>query len=366
MKLLIAGGGTGGHLYPGLAVASELKAIDPRSEVWFLGTSKGIEARVLPGLGYCLYKISISGLLGKSLFQKIAFPFRFMVAVMQSLFYMVCRRPDTVLGTGGYVSAPPVLAAWLLRIPVALLALDVMPSQAVRFLARFAREIYGGFQECSQYLPQQEKVVYTGNPIRPEFGSVAKEQGVNEFGLEPGRKTILVFGGSQGAHSLNLAMLEALDQLERNGQAETIQAIFQTGKQDFGLISDKVKNSSIPVKAHSYIDNMPLALAAADLVVSRSGAGVSETLACGRPSILVPFPYAASNHQEYNALSLVRAGAAVMIKDRDLEGGVLARRISELLFNQSSYKKMSEAAKEMARPGAAGEIAKRIINLTEK
>ncbi len=363
---MIAGGGTGGHLYPGLAVASELKAADPGSEIWFLGTRKGIESRVLPELGYRLEYISIKGFLGKSPVQKITFPFWFMVALGQSLFHMALRRPDAVLGTGGYVSAPPVLAAWLLRIPVALLALDAMPSQAVRFLARFAREIYGGFPECSRYLNSRAEVIFTGNPVRPEFGRTLKEQGIKEFGLDQNKKTVLVFGGSQGAHSINLAAADALGDLNGHEQAKNIQMIIQTGKQDLELVSKNVKNSRVPVKVLSYIDKMPLALAAADLVVSRSGAGVSETLACGLPSILVPFPYAANNHQEYNARSLERAGAAEVVLDRELNGQILAGKISGILFDQARYQRMSSTAKNLARPGAAGEIAGRIIKLKER
>ncbi|MDO9390397.1 MAG: glycosyltransferase, partial [bacterium] len=178
MKLLIAGGGTGGHLYPGLAVAAEFDKLAPGNRVEFIGTKKGIEARVLPGTGYSLRYITIGGYLGKSHWQKMHFPFSFIIATLQSLFYMITERPDAVLGTGGYISAPPVLAAWMLRIPVSLLALDVMPSKAVRFLSRFAGEIYGGFPECSQYLDKNAKVIFTGNPIRPEIGEISKEQGI--------------------------------------------------------------------------------------------------------------------------------------------------------------------------------------------
>ena len=362
---MIAGGGTGGHLYPGLAVAAEFVNLAPGNQAEFIGTKKGIEARVLPGTGYSLKYISIGGYLGKSHWQKMLFPFNFIIASLQSLFYMITDRPDAVLGTGGYVSAPPVLAAWLLRIPLSLLALDVMPSKAVRFLARFATEIYGGFPECSMYLDKKAKVNFTGNPIRREVGEITREDGLKEFGLDPSKKTILVFGGSQGAHSINLAVLDSLIHLDQAGRLKDIQFIFQTGQKDLGLVMEKCQILKASVKALAYIDKMPYAMAAADLVISRAGAGISETLACGLPSILVPFPYAASNHQEYNARSLEKAGAAEIVLDRELSGQDLSLKISAILFDDKKRQAMAEAAKKLARPKAAQEIAGRIFKLSE-
>ncbi len=271
-----------------------------------------------------------------------------------------------VLGTGGYVSVPPVMAAWILRIPIALLALDVMPSQAVRFLARFAEEIYGGFPECSSYLDKSSQVIFTGNPIRPEIGNIPREKGIKRFDLDGNKKTILVFGGSQGAHSINVSMLEALKMLNQNGKLRDLQVIFQTGKKDQEQISENVKQYPAGIKVLAYIDQMPYALAAADLVISRSGAGVSETLACGLPSILVPYPYAASNHQEYNARSLEQAGAAIMILDKDLNEQILADGIIGILFSQERYNQMIIASKSLARPDAARLIAKNLIKMAGK
>jgi UDP-N-acetylglucosamine--N-acetylmuramyl-(pentapeptide) pyrophosphoryl-undecaprenol N-acetylglucosamine transferase len=295
----------------------------------------------------------------------VLFPFSFIISTLQSLFYMITDRPDAVLGTGGYVSAPPVLAAWLLRIPVSLLALDVMPSKAVRFLSRFAGEIYGGFPECSQYLDKKAKVIFTGNPVRREIGNISKEQGIREFGLEAGKKTILIFGGSQGAHSINLAVLDSLIHLDQAGRLKDIQFIFQTGQKDLSLVTEKCQSSKASVKVLAYIDKMPSAMAAADLVISRSGSAVSETLACGLPSVLVPFPYAASNHQEYNARSLEKAGAAEMVLDSALNGRDLSQKIIGILFNSEKYEKMSQSAGILARPEAALVIARKLLKFSE-
>ena len=304
--------------------------------------------------------------MGKSWTAKIFFPLWMAIGTIQSLFHMISNRPDVVLGTGGYVSVPPVMAAWMLRIPVALLALDVMPSKAVRFLVRFAGQIYGGFPECARYLSPKSEVIFTGNPIRPEIGRITRGQGAAQFGLDENKKTILIFGGSQGAHSINVSILESLKILDQAGRLKDIQVIFQTGKKDQGQISETVKQYPARIKVLAYIDEMPNALATADLVISRSGAGVSETLACGLPSILVPYPYAASNHQEYNARSLEQAGAAVMVLDKDLSGKILAEKISDILFDQKKYNLMGNAAKTLASPDASGKIAENIIKMTGK
>ncbi len=321
---------------------------------------------MLPGTGYEIKYISAKGFLGKSKAEKIFFPLWLAIGTSQSLFHMIRERPDVVLGTGGYVSVPPVMAAWILRIPIVLLALDVLPSKAVRFLARFAEEIYGGFPECSSYLDKSSRVIFTGNPIRPEIGNIPREKGIERFDLDGNKKTILIFGGSQGAHSINVSMLEALKMLDQTGKPKDIQVIFQTGKKDQEQISETVKQFSAKMKVLAYIDEMPYALAAADLVISRSGAGVSETLACGLPSILIPYPYAASNHQEYNARSLERAGAAVMVLDKDLTGKILADCITGILFSRERYDKMTIASRSLARRDAAGTIAENIIKMAGK
>jgi UDP-N-acetylglucosamine--N-acetylmuramyl-(pentapeptide) pyrophosphoryl-undecaprenol N-acetylglucosamine transferase len=366
MRLLIAGGGTGGHLYPGLAIADELKRLEPSSSVLFIGTRGGIEQRVVPGRGYRIRYIAIAGFLGKSRLKQALFPIQFLAALIQSIFLILAFHPDAVLGTGGYVSAPPVLAAWLLRVPVGLLALDAMPSKAVRMLAGCADEIYSGFLECADFLKPKHKVFFTGNPLRGEIGAASRPDGAKAFKLDPGKKTVLLFGGSQGAHSLNHALLDALTIKMSDQRWQNAQFIIQTGKRDHEDIKKKLSSLPYKMTVLPYIDDMPLAYAAADMVVSRSGAGVSEVLACGLPAILVPYPHAASNHQEYNARSLEKAGAAVVIMDANLNGPVLAETIDKMLFDPARLDSMAKAAKTLARPGAAADITNRLINLAKK
>lgn len=344
-------------------MAAALAELDPSCRVRFIGTRRGLEARVVPERGYPIDYISIGGLLGKGLAERVRFPLMMAISIAQSIRHLRRSRPQVVLGTGGYVCAPPVLAARLMGIPTALLALDAMPSKAVRLLSRFAGQIYGGFPECSAHISQGEKVAFTGNPVRTEIALMGREEGTREFGLDQKKKTILVFGGSQGAHSLNLAMVEALRLMAESGAAGDIQVIHQTGKGDYEQVRDSIERYRLPARAMAYIDRMPQALAASDLVVSRSGSSVSETLARSLPSILVPYPHAASNHQEFNARSLERAGAAEVILDGELDGRLLAERIGAILNDGERYRKMTEAARSLARPGAARDIAKRLLEL---
>lgn len=336
----------------------------PQSQVTFIGTKRGIESWLVPARGYEIDYIAIGGFLGKGWVQKLLFPGQLMISVLQSYGHLKRRRPEAVLGTGGYVSAPPVIAAKLLGIPTALLALDAMPSKAVRMLSRIAGEIYAGFPECAGFIKSRGKVIFTGNPLRRDLGTYARDQGAKAFGLDPGRKTILAYGGSRGAHSINLAMARAIV-FRGDGWAE-LQFIIQTGAQDCDWVKKEVAAARAKVVVLPYIEDMGLAFAACDLVISRSGSTVSEILACGLPSILIPYPYAASNHQEYNARSLNLAGAAVMIQDEKLTPEGLAAEIDGIMGDQDRRRTMSLKAKSLARPDAAREIAERLGRLIKR
>lgn len=340
-------------------MADALGELDPGCRVTFIGTRRGLEARVVPGRGYPLDFISIGGFLGRGAADRARFPFLMALSIVQSLGHLRLRKPEAVLGTGGYVCAPPVLAARLLGIPAYLLALDAMPSKAVRMLARHARRVFAGFPECADHFGQPEKVVYTGNPLRGDLNRHSREEGLGEFGLDPGKKTILVYGGSQGARSINLNVAGAIS--AQGSKWSGIQFIFQTGKQDYDLVRSKVAGTPARAIVMPYIEKMALAFAASDLVISRSGSTVSEILACGLPSILVPYPHAASNHQEHNARSLEKSGAAEVILDRELDGDRLAGSVDRIMNDKAAYHDMMKAARKMARPGAARDIARTMI-----
>ncbi len=342
-------------------MAAALGEIEPDCRISFIGTRRGLEARVVPAQGFPLDFISIGGFLGKGPADRIRFPFQMALSTMQSIRHLRRRKPEAVLGTGGYVCAPPVLAARLLGIPAYLLALDAMPSKAVRMLARHARRVFAGFPECADHIGQPEKVVYTGNPLRGDLNRHSREEGLGEFGLDPGKKTILVYGGSQGAHSINLNVAGAIS--AQGDKWSGIQFIFQTGKQDYDLVRDKVAGAPARAIVMPYIEKMSLAFAASDLVISRSGSTVSEILACGLPSILVPYPHAASNHQEHNARSLERRGAASVLLEKDLNVNKLADLVDELITDSNRFLGMKSATAGMAKPKAATEIALEIVRL---
>lgn len=320
----------------------------------------------MPASGHEIRYITIGGFLGKTVLRKILFVPQFLIAVIQSLFHIRSFKPDVVLGTGGYVSAPPVLAAWLLRVPVGLLALDALPSKAVLLMARFAREVYAGFPECGQYLGSASTVVFTGNPLRGAIGKILRSEGAAAFGLDPNRMTVLLFGGSRGAHRLNTVIVETLKLRACDARWSLLQFIIQTGRDDLGWVRTELKQVPNTMIILPYIDDMAQAYAASDLVISRSGAGVSETVACGLPSILIPYPHAASNHQEYNARSLERAGAGVVILEGSLNPEVLANTAERIMFDEGIRRTMSQAARELSKPTAAHVIAGRLADLTGK
>lgn len=320
----------------------------------------------MPAHGYPIRHVAIRGYVGKSPAGKLSFPFLFAWSVCQSLFLMIADRPDVVLGTGGYVSAPPVLAAWLLRVPVGLLALDALPSKAVLLLARCAREVYAGFPECAAYITGRTPVVHTGNPLRSGIGGVQRSEGSKDFGLDPRRQTVLMFGGSQGAHALNMLVPAAIAARAGDPRWRELQFIVQTGPADAAAVAERLRTVPVKTVVRPYIEDMAAAFAASDLVISRAGSSVSETLACGLPSILVPFPHAASNHQEHNARSLERGGAAAVALERDLDHEKLAALIESIAFDPAKMAAMAGAARRMARPGAAAEVAARLQALASK
>lgn len=359
--MILSAGGTGGHLFPGIALAEEF--LSQGVEILFLGTKRGIEAKVLPQKCYSWKTIVAKGFLRKKRLEKILFPFFFFVGFWQSCFYLVKFKPNVVVGTGGYVCAAPILAAVLFRIPTVLLALDCLPSRTVRILEPLVNEVHTAFPESVSYFKRKEKIKWSGNPVRKEIGRVSKEEGIKYFNLAAGKKTLLIFGGSRGAHSINLAVVEGLKNLM---SWENLQLIIQTGKEDFTFVAEKSKPFGSRIVVKDFIEKMEYAYAASDFVVSRAGAGVAEILACRLPSVLIPFPYAADNHQEYNARSLEKAGAAWVLLNCDLNGKSLSEKILKILRDDKKRTEMAKKAKELGKPEAAKKIVESIICLSHR
>ncbi len=360
MKLLIAGGGTGGHLYPGIAVAREAMATG--AEVLFVGTDRGLEARVLPREGLPLRTIRVEGLVGKGAPALLRGLLRLPRAYCEARGILRAFRPDVVLGVGGYASGPTVLAAALRGIPTVIQEQNLVPGVTNRILGRLVRVVAVASPEAPGRFPAGKARV-TGNPIRKEIAQGDRLEALRRFRLDPGRTTILIFGGSAGAHRLNRGMMEALPLLDK--ARDRVQVLHQTGEADRQVVSDAYAREGFRATVEPYLHEMALAYAAADLVLCRAGAGtVAELAACGKAAILVPYPYAAHGHQEANARARERAGAARVVRDQEATGGRLAAEILDLL-DEEPRKRMSAAMRAFGKPEAAAEVAQLCRELAE-
>ncbi len=352
MKLLVAGGGTGGHLFPGIALAEEVTTRSRGNSAVFVGTTRGIEAREVPKAGYPLEIIDVSGLKGKGLLGVLAGLVRLPLALFQSFALLGRQRPDVVVGVGGYASGPVLLAAWLRRIPTAIQEQNASPGVTNRILGRFARAIFVAFPEASRHFPSR-KVHLLGNPIRRAL----MDNFLKPSGRAGGPFSLLVFGGSQGAHALNQRTIEALPHLPP-ALVSAMRIVHQTGPRDFAFVRDGYGAARVAADVREFIDDMSSAYQAADLVLCRAGATtLAELTVCKKASILVPFAAATDDHQTRNAASMVAAGAAVVIPERELTGERLAAEIVRLAGHPEARLAMEKAAGRLGRPEAAREIA---------
>ncbi|HUJ28932.1 MAG TPA: undecaprenyldiphospho-muramoylpentapeptide beta-N-acetylglucosaminyltransferase [Myxococcales bacterium] len=360
MRLLVAGGGTGGHLFPGLALGEEVKTRHPRNDVLFVGSGRGIEAREVPKAGYPLEIIDVGPLKRIGFFGLIKGLFRLPRAFWQSIRILRKFDPDVVVGVGGYSSGPVVLAAWLLRIPTAVQDQNALPGFTNRVLGKLVDAVFIAFPEARAKFPAR-KTHLLGNPIRRAFLD-------NYLHTKPSteRLSIFVTGGSQGAHMLNLKVAEAMEILAPQ-LGTRLQLLHQTGVKDRDEISaryQKLATTGLQAEAVAFIDDMPRAYGGADLLVCRAGATtLAELTVCKKAAILVPFPFAADDHQTVNARSMVEAGAAMLFAERDLTGQKLADAIRELEADRGRLSRMSRASGNLGRPEAAREIADVCVSL---
>jgi UDP-N-acetylglucosamine--N-acetylmuramyl-(pentapeptide) pyrophosphoryl-undecaprenol N-acetylglucosamine transferase len=344
MRAILAGGGTGGHVIPALAIANELKK-RYEAEVLFIGTARGIENRMVPAAGYPLQLVRVGALKNVSLATRAKTAFNLPRAVWDAGRMLNEFAPDVVIGVGGYASGPAMLAAVIKRIPTLAFEPNVVPGFANRMVARFVSAAAVHFEETARYFQRAE---VTGVPVRQAFFETPPKCG--------GAPTLLVFGGSQGAHAINEAMIRCLPELRR--QAPGIHIIHQTGERDYNDALAAYRSLGAPAEVSKFIEDMPAAFARADLVVCRSGAStVAEITAAGKPAIFVPFPRAADDHQRVNAEALAQAGAAVVVEESRLEGVWLAETIAALLGDAPQLASMSAAARALAHPNAARDIA---------
>ena len=350
MRLIIAGGGTGGHLFPGIAVAEEFLALNPANEVLFVGTSHGIEARLLPKLGYPLALISASGMMGLGTVKKILSAGRLLYGYSQSRKILKEFRPDLVLGVGGYASAPLVLAARGMGIRRFIHEQNAAPGITNKILGRIADGVFISMPESASFFP--EKITQmTGNPIRKEILWGFQER-VRSIGDS---FSLLVFGGSAGAHRINTALIEALPFLM--GMKGRLRITHQTGEKDVVQVRDAYRALGFQAVVSSFIENMSAAYGAADLVICRAGATtIAEVTACGKGCIFIPFPYAADDHQRKNAESLLSKHAGYMKLEEDLGGEVLAQKVLELMEHPAELAEVEKNARGIAQLDAAQAI----------
>jgi UDP-N-acetylglucosamine--N-acetylmuramyl-(pentapeptide) pyrophosphoryl-undecaprenol N-acetylglucosamine transferase len=360
MKVLIAGGGTGGHIYPGIAVAEELKRLSPETQVLFVGGDRGLEGRVVPEAGFDLATIPARGLPRKALWRVPGVLLANTGALAKAAGIVSSFKPDVVLGTGGYVSAPVVVAAWMAHVPVLLQEQNAVPGLTNRMLARVADEVHVAFTESRSWFARKDRLKLSGNPVRRMILSGDRRQALARFGLSEQAATVFVFGGSRGARRINEAALDAMARMRGGLQA---QFILQTGKEDFAWAKERAEKEQLPVTVVPYLTHIHEAYAAADLVVCRAGAmTLAEIAACGVPAILVPYPFAAYDHQVTNAQNLAERGGAVMILDADLTGERLATEVQRLVKDRPTLIRMSSNARRFARPDAAERIARSLLD----
>ncbi|HUL60768.1 MAG TPA: undecaprenyldiphospho-muramoylpentapeptide beta-N-acetylglucosaminyltransferase [Anaeromyxobacteraceae bacterium] len=359
MRMMVAGGGTGGHVFPGVALAEEVVTRHPANDVVFVGTARGLEATVVPQAGFPIELIDVKGLKGKGFAGALLNLLLLPNAFLQSWRVLRRWRPDMVVGVGGYASGPVVLAAWLMRIPTAVQEQNAIAGLTNRVLGRFVKAAFTAFPEAARHF-RRRKVYQLGNPIRRKLMENYMRPDVRH---DPPR--LLVFGGSQGAHALNMRVIEALPHLA--DLRDRLHITHQTGARDREAVEKGYRACGFEPDVREFITDMSAAYAETDLVVCRAGATtLAELTVCKKPAILVPFPFAADNHQVKNARSLVDAGAAVMIEERDLTGELLAAEIRAILAHPERREKMARAAGRMGSPQAAKEITDVCIELVRR
>lgn len=359
MRVIIAGGGTGGHVFPAIAIANALKAIDSSIEILFVGAKGKLEMEKVPAAGYKIEGLWISGFQRKLTLKNLTFPFKVIHSLFKARRILSSFRPDAVVGVGGYASGPIMKAANQMGIPTVIQEQNSYAGVTNKILAKSAEAICVAYEGMDKFFPK-DKIVLTGNPVRKDVAETEgkKDEAVNYFKLDSLKKTIAVLGGSLGARTINESLKESFDQLKKR---ENVQIIWQCGKAHYDLYKDSEIAHSGQVKIFPFIERMDLVYAAADLIIARAGAlTVSELCLVGKPVILVPSPNVAEDHQTKNAAALVKNNAAIMVKDREAGEKLFSTALS-LLEDQDRCRALSVQISLMGRPDAAGDIAKIIM-----
>jgi len=362
VRVVIAGGGTGGHLYPGIAVARELQSRQPDAVVSFAGTAQGIEARVIPREGFPLDVIRSSGVKGKSMAGRLRGALLLPLSLLDSWRLLSARRPSLVVGVGGYSSGPVVMVAALRGMPTMLLEQNAVPGLTNRLLARVVKAAAVTFESTQAFFGA--KAFVSGNPVRPEFFHAGPNQESARDDTTSVTR-VLVFGGSQGAHAINVAMVEAAPQLAAG--RPPVRLTHQTGERDVEMVRTAYREAGVQGEVEPFLYDMGRRLADADLIVCRAGATtLAEITAAGKAAILIPLPTATDDHQRKNAESLVDAGAAELLLQHDASGEALASRVQALAADPARRQRIASVARGLAKPDAARVIVDRALELVAR
>lgn len=360
-NFIFAGGGTGGHLYPAIAMAQELKRQEPAAVIHFVGTRRGIEEQVVPRHGFILHRISVRGVRRSFALSNLLVPFVLIGSMIQSAALMLKLKPAAVVGTGGYVSGPVLFAATILRFPTLIQEQNSFPGVTTRLLSRWVDRIHISYEASRRYFRRAEKLFLSGNPVRLFAAGKSVAESRRMFQLSPDRDTVLVFGGSQGAEMLNRTLAASLPRIM---EKSSLQLLWSTGEKSLPAVTQAVAPFAERVRVFPFIEDMENAYHAATFCLTRAGAlTCAEIAVCGLPAILIPYPFAAANHQEMNALAIEQNGGAQVILQRQLTPDLLAERIIELANNREKRKEMAEAVKRLSFPRATQDLALSILEL---
>jgi len=363
-KVIISGGGTGGHIFPAIAIADALKNLNYDTEILFVGANGKMEMKKVPEAGYKIEGLNIAGIQRKLTLKNLAVPFKLLQSLKRARSIIKEFQPEVAVGVGGYASGPLLRVAASKGIPTVIQEQNSFPGITNRILAKKAKKICVAFDGMDKFFPK-EKIVLTGNPVRKKVVELSgkKERAIKHFGLDSEKKILLIIGGSLGARTLNESVLSNLEAIEKSG----IQVLWQTGKFYYKNAKEKADAfGNENLKTLEFIKDMDLAYAVADLTISRAGAmSISELSLTKMPAILVPSPNVSEDHQTKNAMSLVQNGAALLVKDDQAENELLPKAI-ELIKDEVALKKMSQSTQKLAKQNAAETIAKQIIELIKK
>jgi UDP-N-acetylglucosamine--N-acetylmuramyl-(pentapeptide) pyrophosphoryl-undecaprenol N-acetylglucosamine transferase len=358
-NIIISGGGTGGHIFPAIAIADKLSELIPKSNILFIGAKGKMEMEKVPAAGYEIKGLEIAGFQRGHILKNISFPFKVFKSMYHAFIIIKKFKPHIAIGVGGYASGPMLMMCALLRIKIVIQEQNFYPGVTNKILSKFAKKIFVAYQNMDVFFPKH-KLLYLGNPVRKSITtSISKESAHNELGFDINKKTVFIMGGSLGARTLNDSIINHLNELS----SQDIQLIWQTGSLYYKDIKKQIGEIPAGIKVYEFIQNINLCYAAADIIVSRAGAlSVSELCIIGKPIILVPSPNVSEDHQTKNAMALVEKNAAILIKDNESREK-LYTNIIDLLNDDKKQSELSTNIKELALPEATTDIAKNIIKV---